>query len=340
MTEFLGIFWGSKGAGPCSSKLILLPFVALAIFFLIKNYKKTKIFVSAIAHEKHINNILLNFSFIKQVIKLIANITAIVFLFLAILQPQWHKKEHTIEQEGRDLLIMLDISRSMLAQDLKPNRLEFIKLKIKALLQKLTVERVGLILFSGSAFVQCPLTTDYATFLMFLDQVNVENIASGTTAIDAAIRKAIETYRQHQNHKNKLALLVTDGEDFSLNLQSIKQQAKQENIKIFALGAATEQGAPIPKVDSYGKQVGHETNEKGNVVLSKLNEGLLQGICSELNGRYVRATYDDSDLDYIVGLVAKFEKEKFGDKRLSLYEDQYPWFLGVSWFMLAFGWVI
>lgn len=334
MTDFLGIFWAG------SNRLFLLPFVAVAIFFLIKNYKKTKSAIAFLVHEAHTKNILLHFSPIKQILKLLANIAAISFLFLAMLQPQWHKKEQVIEQEGRDLLILLDISRSMLAQDLKPNRLDFIKLKLKAFLQKLEFERVGLILFSGSAFVQCPLTTDYATFLMFLDQVDVENIASGTTSIDLALKKAIETYQQYPAHKNKLALLVTDGEDFSLNLHHVQQLAKQENVKIFALGAATEQGAPIPKIDFYGKQSGHETDEKGNIVLSKLNENLLQKICSELDGRYVRATYDDSDLDYIVTLIKKFEKEKFGDKRLSLYEDQYPWFLGISWVMLALEWVL
>ena len=265
-----------------------------------------------------------------------ASILAMFFLFIAILQPQWHKKEETIQQEGRNILIMLDISRSMLAQDLKPNRLEFVKLKLKALLQKLDSERVGLILFSGSAFLQCPLTSDFSTFSMFLDQVDVESISSGTTAIDAALQKMIQTFQQNQNYKNKLALLVTDGEDFSLNLKTVQKNAQQENIKIFALGVGTPEGAPIPKLNSSG----HETDENGQIALSRLNENLLQNICNSVDGKYVRTTQNDSDIDYIASLVQKFEKESFGDKKLSLYQDQYPWFLGTSWFFMALEWIL
>ena len=341
MTNFIGIYWGTP------SNLIFLPLFAIAIILLIANYRKTKRFTLNLVHKIHEQSIYKNFSQTRQLLKLVCSIIALSFIFIAILRPQWHKKEQVIEQEGRDLLIMLDISRSMLAQDLKPNRIEFIKLKLKALLRKLTFERVGLILFSGSSFVQCPLTTDYSTFLMFLDQVDVESIASGTTAIDAALKKAIETYKQYPERKNKLALLVTDGEDFSLNLKPIQKQAQKENIKIFALGAGTPDGAPIPKIDLYGKRVGHETDKSGAVVLSKLNENLLKNICSQLcglnpptAGSYIRTSHDDSDIDYIVSLINKFEKEKFGNENLSFYQDQYPWFLGISWIFLALGWIL
>jgi Ca-activated chloride channel family protein len=322
------------------TELILLPFFVMAIILLIANYRKTKFFTENLMHKTHTKYMYKNFSQTRQLLKLIFSILALSFIFIAILRPQWNKKEQAIDQEGRDLLIMLDISRSMLAQDLKPNRIEFIKLKLKALLKKLTFERVGLILFSGSSFVQCPLTTDYSAFLMFLDQVDVESIASGTTAIDSALKKAIYTYKQYPGRKNKLALLVTDGEDFSLNLKPIQKEAQKENITIFALGAGTPDGAPIPKIDTYGKMVGHETDKNGNVELSKLNENLLKNICSELSGSYIRASHDDSDIDHIVSLINKFEKEKFGNEKLSLYQDQYPWFLGISWVFLALGWIL
>jgi len=188
--------------------------------------------------------------------------------------------------------------------------------------------------------VQCPLTADYATFLTFLDSVDVESIASGTTAIDAALQKAVETYKQYPKHKNKLALLVTDGEDFSLQLRKIEKGAKQANIKIFALGAGTPEGAPIPKINIHGQSIGHETDSSGNIVLSKLNEELLKKISLSLNGTYIRTSYDDSDLDYIVSLINKFEKERLGDKTFSTHQDQYPWFLGTAWTLLAVAWVL
>jgi len=334
MIEFFCIHWHA------ANRFVLFPFFIFAIICIIKNYKNVKFASTKLVAKSHQKSIFRHFSSRRQLIKLIASGTALFFLFIAIMQPQWNQKKHQIEQEGRDLVILLDISRSMLAQDLKPNRLEFIKLKLKTLLKKLSFERVGLILFSGSAFVQCPLTVDYSTFLMFLNQVDVESIASGTTAIDSSLQKAIDLYKSYPNRKNKLALLVTDGEDFSLNLQSIKQQAKDTGIKLLALGAGTPQGAPIPKIDFYGKQKGHETDPTGNIVLSKLNEGLLKNICASLNGYYVRTTYDDSDLDYLVSLINKFEKEKFQNKNMSIYEDQYPWFLGITWLLLTIEWVL
>ena len=334
MIESFGIYWAGI------NRIITLPFFILLIFFIIKNYKNIKKFVVILVHHKNKKPVLQNFSLPKYLIKSLCLICSLIFIFIALLQPQGSKKEQTIIQEGRDLLIVLDISRSMLAQDLKPNRLYFTKLKIRTLLNKLSFERIGLILFSGSSFIQCPLTVDYSTFLMFLDQIDVETIASGSTAIDTALAKAIEIFSNLPNRKNKLVLLATDGEDFSLNLTAIQKKAKSENIKIFTLGVGTPDGAPIPVINSHGNQSGHEVDENGHIVLSKLNEQLLQNICTDLNGNYIRTTYDDSDVDYIVKLINQFEKEKFTDKKLSMYEDQYPWFLGISWILLALEWIL
>jgi Ca-activated chloride channel family protein len=334
MRELFGIAFAAL------HRIYWAPVFITAIILLIRHHKKTTSSLRFLVNKIHDKTLLQNFSFSKQTIKLFALCTALFFLFIALLQPQWEKKEKLISQEGRDLLVALDISRSMLAQDIKPNRLEFIKLKLKALLKKLEFERVGLILFSGSAFVQCPLTVDYATFLMFLDQVDTEQISSGTTSIESALQKAIDLYAQYPARKNKLILLVTDGEDFSLNLESAKARAKKENVKMLVLGAGTKQGAPIPKFDLYGKQIGHEKNKSGQIAISKLNEKLLREICSSIGGDYTRVTYDDSDLGRIVALINKFEKEKFGNKRLSDYEEKYPWFLGASFLLFLLEWVL
>jgi len=327
MTDFLGVYTESVFHWGASQRFVFAPLFIVAIVALAINFKQIKRFLISLSTDNLHRN---------RLLKTIAYSFGLFFIFIALMQPQWHKKPQTVEQEGRDLLVLLDISRSMLAQDLKPNRLEFMKLKIKALLQKLPFERVGLILFSGSAFIQSPLTVDYSTFNMFLDDVDVENISSGTTAIDSAIEKAIELYQEYPNRKNKLTLLVTDGEDFSLNLNTIQEKAKSEGIKIFALGAGTPDGAPIPKANRNG----YETDESGNTLLSKLNEPLLKNICKKLDGNYIKTRYNDSDLDKIASLIHKFEKEKFGDKKLSLYEDQYPWFLGASWLLFALEWIL
>lgn len=243
-------------------------------------------------------------------------------------------------QEGRDVLILLDISRSMSAKDLKPNRLEFAKLKIRNLLAKLPSDRIGLVVFSGSAFVQCPLTADHAAFSMFLDHVDTEIISSGTTSLDKALTKALEVFGSAEGRRNRLAIVLTDGEDFSVNFDAAQNKALKENLHVFALGVGTPEGAPIPKFDREGKTIGHEVDEKGNVILSVLNEPMLQQLCARLNGLYQRATYDDRDIDALVARLTQYEKEQFADKKFSLYEEQYPWFLAVAWLCLALEWIL
>jgi Ca-activated chloride channel family protein len=318
----------------------LLPFFIFAIWLSIKNYKKIKVSAQKLVHPANQKIILAGFSIKKHLLKTIFLCTALISIFFALLQPQWGKKEINVAQEGRDLLIALDISRSMLAKDLKPSRLEFTKLKIRKLLQKLDFERVGLILFSGSAFLQCPLTADHAAFLMFLDQVDVETIASGTTAIDSAISKSISVFEQSKDRKNKLVLLASDGEDFSLNLQGVKTKAAENEIKVFALGVGTLQGAPIPKFDRNGKPAGHETDEKGEIAISALNEKILEELSQNLGGDYFKITYDDSDLNQFLKKIKSFEKEKFEDKKISYYQDQYPWLLALAFIMLLLEWIL
>jgi Ca-activated chloride channel homolog len=324
MTELFGIYFGA------AHRIIWAPlFIATAIFLFIR-YKNIKNFSLSIAHKNNHKIVFKNFSITIEKLKLFCMFGALLFLFLALLQPQWDKKDQFVDQEGRDLLVVLDISKSMLAKDIKPSRLEFVKLKLKALLKMLKFERVGLVLFSGSAFIQCPLTVDYSTFTSFLDQVDTENISSGTTAIDQALNKSVELFAQYPARKSKIVLLVTDGEDFSLNLPSAEQVAKQEGLKIIILGAGTPEGAPIPKVDPAGNQIGLEREKNGTTAISKLNETLLKNIAASLEGNYIRVSYNDSDIDYITALVNKFEMEKFGNRNFSAYEDKYPWFLGIS----------
>ena len=334
MSDFLGIHWAGI------DRIIYLPIFVIFSFLIIRNYLRIRRSTNLLVHPKQTSTIFKHFSLRKNLIKTILLISGLFFIFLALLQPQWGKQSQHITQEGRDLLIVLDISRSMQAQDMKPSRLDFAKLKIRNLLSRLHFDRVGLILFSGSAFVQCPLTVDQSAFLMFLDHVDTEVISSGTTAFDTALNKAMEVYGDTVGRKNKAVLLVTDGEDFSSNLQSAKQKAIEQNIKVLALGIGSTQGAPIPIFDHQGNQIGHEKDEHGVIALTKLNEPLLQSLCQELNGIYYRAHYDDGDIDGLVSVIKKFEKEKFMDRKVSRYHDQYPWLLGLAWIVLLLEWLL
>jgi len=243
-------------------------------------------------------------------------------------------------QEGRDLYIALDISRSMLATDSSPNRLICAKEKIKRLIKKLSCERVGLILFSGSAFVQCPLTSDYAAFHLYLDAVDAELISSGTTALDQAIRQALTSFVSIPERKSKLLVLFTDGEDFSHNLNDIKQEATDSHLSIFTIGVGTPEGAPVPLFDHHGNIIGHQKDAKGGVVISRLNEGILRTLSQDAGGSYIRATDNDDDVTAFVSAVNAFEKEELAEQKFSRYEDQYHYFLLVSFICFALEWLL
>src|SRR5579872_579326 len=307
----------------------LLPVVILAVILVIYRMQ-LKQRTALLLAGKWSDLVIKNYSPFRNRIKSLLLAVGIICLWISLLRPQWEKREETIAQEGRDLLIGLDISRSMLATDCVPNRLTMAKTKIKRLLNLFECERVGLLLFSGSAFVQCPLTTDYNAFLMYLDHVDAETISSGTTALDRAIAMAIDTYQEVPNKKTKLLVLFTDGEDFSHNLTSCKKKAQEEGLHVFTIGVGTSEGAPIPLYNEAGKQIGHQKDGKGNVVISQLNQAVLQGIAKEVGGSYIQITSDNSDIKILVSQIVCFEKEAFEEKKISQLKDKYHYFLILS----------
>lgn len=308
----------------------------LLIYYFMRTYGSTK----RLAPVKNARQFLHSCSHFKMIVKLVLLICATGFLFIALLAPQWNRKEEIISQEGRDLFFALDISRSMLASDCGPNRLTCAKNKIKKLVSMLSSERVGLILFAGTSIIQCPLTTDYNAFMMFLDQIDADTISSGTTAIDQAIKKAIEAFGAMADRKNKLLIIFTDGEDFSSDLSTIKRQAINLGMHIFTVGVGTVEGAPIPVFDAYGHQDGFLKDRHGNVVISRLNEGILSTVAQDSGSIYIRISLDDSDIRSLVSKVESYEKERLDDKKLAALEHQYHYFLLGSFLCLLIEWII
>ena len=280
------------------------------------------------------------FSSRKMIIKSVLLALAMIFLIGALLRPQWGKREQVIEQEGRELLVALDISRSMMASDIKPSRLAFAKSKIKRLVKLLQAERVGLIVFSGDAFVQCPLTRDSSAFNLFLDNVDAESLSSGTTSIAHAIAKALSTFASLPTRKNKILVVCTDGEDFSTGLSAIKEDAKKAGLHIFTYGVGTPEGAPVPFIDDQGVVQGHQKDEQGKVVFSRLNSDILQALSRESGGKYINPTQDETDMKTLVSYVEKYEKDRFESKEIELEEERYPWFLAVAFVCLLCEWLL
>lgn len=279
--------------------------------------------------------LLLNASWTRRSIKYGLTVIGFASLMIALLQPQWNKKEEEILQQGHDILIAIDISRSMLCSDQKPNRLEYAKQKIRKILYNLKCERVGLILFSGEAVIQCPLTVDYSAFFMFLDNLDVETISVGTTSLDGAIKTALKIFEDMSDRKSKILCVFTDGEDFSADLAGIKERAAQQHLSIFTFGVGSQRGAPIPIFDGKNKNIGFEKDESGNIIMSKLNEPLLKNLSQQTGGKYIRVSQDTRDVQEFVGAVDSFEKDTLGSNKIERYQAQYWYFVAVS--LLCFG---
>jgi Ca-activated chloride channel homolog len=263
---------------------------------------------------------------------------AVFFLALALLRPQKEGEDEEVNHEGRDLIIALDISRSMLAEE--PARLARAKEKISQLVQQLGYDRVALILFSGTALVMCPLTADHEAFALFLRDVDVETISSGTTALDQALTTITAMIDRSPQRKHRLALLVTDGEDFSPLLTQAKDEVIKRGIHMVTLGIGSPQGAPIPRYDAAGNREGHVRDEQGNVVISRLNEPLLQTLARDSHALYVRTTEDTTDIATIVGWLKSFEKEDLGLTKRTVKYEYYAYPTMVSFLLFMVEWII
>ena len=247
------------------------------------------------------------------------------FLFLALTRPQWGYNWEDIKQEGVDIIIALDVSRSMLAEDIKPNRLERAKRKIADLLNMLKGDRVGLVAFAGTSFVQCPLTLDYSAARIFLNAIDTDLIPIQGAALGDALRKSIKAFRTEEK-KSKAIILITDGEDQSgLALEAAKE-AREAGVKVFTFGIGKEIGAPLPNPD---KSRGFLKNKEGEVILTKLDETTLQKISLETGGSYVRSVTGDIDLKtiYFDQISQKVDKKQFKSERRKIWQERFQWFI-------------
>lgn len=284
--------------------------------------------------------LLSNFSMLRAFIKALLKMLALIFLLLALGRPQSAGKKESIEQSGRNVLIALDISRSMLAQDFKPSRLLLAKQKIKELVEGLTSERVALMLFSDAPFIQCPFTSDITAFLSFLDLVDVESISTGTTALDKALAQALELFGRIPTSRNNSMVIFTDGEDFSSSLSGFQEKAKALGLHIFTVGTATAEGAPIPLYNEKGEQIGHQKDKSGAIVISRLNAPLLAELANKTGGGYRAATQDSSDMQELIADIKSLEKEKFDVSEVEVKQENYGIVAFISLVLLLIEWIL
>ncbi len=249
-------------------------------------------------------------------------------------RPQFGEKLTLLRRKGVDIIIALDTSLSMLAEDVKPSRLEKAKLEVSGLIDRMKGDRVGLVAFAGQSFVQCPLTLDLSAAQMFLDLMDPDLIPQPGTAIGDAIRTARMAFSQKEK-KFKVLILMTDGEDHGSDPVEAAEEARKEGIIIYTIGIGSTYGEPIPLKDKNGKVGGFKKDENEEVVLSRLDEGTLRKIAKKTRGRYFRASAGEVELDKIYDEISKMEKKQLEGKMITQYEERYQYFLVVSLFFLT-----
>lgn len=269
----------------------------------------------------------------RQIFKMILLIAVIVLMVLALVRPQLGTKLEEVQREGVDIFIALDVSYSMLAEDIKPSRLEKAKHEISTFLNKLQGDRIGLIAFAGEAFVQCPLTLDYGAARIFLDIMDPRLIPEPGTAIGAAIRMAIKSFEQKEL-KYKVLILITDGENHGEDPLEAAKEAEKEGIKIYTVGIGTVKGEPIPIRDARGNLEGFKKDKQGETVTSKLDEITLEKIALQTNGKYHRSSAGEVELDNIYKDITGMEKKELGSMRFSQFEDRFQYPLGLALLLL------
>jgi Ca-activated chloride channel family protein len=270
----------------------------------------------------------------RQYLKAFLLILGIAFMIIALARPQIGTKLETIKRKGIDIIFAIDTSKSMLAEDIKPNRLQKAKMEIANLIKKLEGDRVGLIAFAGDAFVHCPLTLDYGACKLFLDTIDTNIIPVPGTAIGTAIKTAINAFNKKER-KFKVLILLTDGEDHEGKAVEIAKEAAKEGIKIYTIGVGSPQGEPIPIYDAFGQIIGHRKDRDGQIVVSKLDEVTLKKIALETGGKYNRATAGEMELDKIYKDICKMEKKELIAKKYAQYEDRFQYLLLLALFCIS-----
>ena len=268
----------------------------------------------------------------KALLKLVVLAMAVVCFCIALVNPKVGTKLETVIREGVDIVFAIDVSKSMLAEDVAPNRLEKAQQLTAQIINNLVSDRVGIIAYAGKAVPQLPITTDYAAAKMFLQNMNTDMLSSQGTAIDEAIQLS-RTYFNDAEQTNRVLVIISDGEDHKdLNLDVAKAAAK-EGIKIFTIGVGSEKGGPIP-LKRNGVVMRYKKNQKGETVITKLNPNTLTAIAEEANGLFIQGQNTKQVTEKIAEILNKLEKKEFEAKEFSEFKDQFQWFLGLGLFFL------
>ncbi|MCX6155235.1 MAG: VWA domain-containing protein [Candidatus Kapabacteria bacterium] len=309
--------------------LLLVPFfILLYIYFRAKRKK----LLADFGDSNLIEQLHPNVSPYKPVVKFSIALTALALVIIGIVNPQIGTRVEKVHREGVDVIIALDISNSMKAEDIKPNRLDQAKMAISRLIDKLMGDKIGIVIFAGDAFLQLPITTDYSAAKLFLNTIDCDAIGQQGTAIGKAIDLSVESYVKTEDGKRRALIVITDGENHEDDALGAAQQAAKKNIQISTIGMGSVEGAPIP-VFQNGNKAGYMKDDQGNPVITKLDPMMLQQIAAAGNGRFIRFDPSGTELSQILDDLAKLDKTETESQLFTDYDDRFYYFFIAAVFL-------
>ena len=315
--------------------LALVPLAV--ILFVIMTYSKKKA-IRKFGDATLFRQLAADVSKAKPVLKFILFLVAYSLVVIGLANPQIGTKLEEVKREGVDIIIALDVSNSMKAEDIKPSRLERSKQAISRLIDKLENDRIGIIVFAGTAYVQLPITTDFAAAKLFLSSIDTDIIPTQGTAIGSAIELATKSF-VGQDNKHKALIIISDGENHEDDAVEAAKKANEEGVIIHTIGMGSPEGAPIP-IYKNGVQVDFMKDHDGNTVLTKLDQLGLEKIAAEAKGQFVRASNSDDGLNTVLNEITKMDKKSFGTKMFTEYEDRFQYFIGAGLLFLLIEFMI
>ncbi len=310
--------------------LLLIPllFVAYAIQLRIRRKR-----IAKIGNPELVRQLMPTASTGKGWLKLSLFALAWFFFVIGLARPQLGARLREHESQGVEVMIALDVSNSMLAEDYSPNRLERSKLAISRLVDKLQGDRIGLVIFAGEAFVQLPITADYVSAKQFLKSITTESVPIQGTDLAGALMTAARSFST-QSERSRAIILITDGEDHEGEALDAARTIAEQGIRIYCIGVGSPQGKPIPKNGSLMK------DENGEIVVTRLNEGILQEIAGIGGGKYVRAGNSEFGLNPIIDDIRTLDKEEFSSVVFEDFDEQYMYFFGIALFFLILEFLV
>lgn len=310
--------------------LLVIPFVWL--IFAVNQYWKKRV-QKKFAAPHLLNKLAPNKSLFKSVLKMMVLSLAFICLILALVNPKIGTKLETIKRQGVDVVFAIDVSKSMLAEDIAPNRLDKAKQLVTQIINNLASDRIGIIAYAGTAIPQLPITTDYAAGKMFLQNLNTDMLSSQGTAINEAINLA-RTYYDDEGQTNRVLIIISDGEDHGNNATEAASLAKSEGIKIFTIGVGKKKGGPIP-IKQNGVVLNYKKDKDGETVITHLDEETLKRIASQAGGIYINGDNTNTVVEKIKDILNNMDKKEFESKQIADFKDQFQWFLAFGLFFLV-----